>query len=1074
MKKRKFQKGAISIFLVIVLVPCMVMSSMFVDMSRVVLAKGYTTSAADLALNSLMANYDPDLSEYYGMVASCQTIDQFYEEATLMFLDALYSQGIEADDAENIMAYINSLALGSDVHDLFQLDVQTDIKDIVAPVENASVGESAVIIKDNIVEFMKYRGPIEIATKIIERLKNVGAAEVLGKADENEDLVEEKKDYAEKEDDFMDAAYKTYKKVKEYEKERSDNKLDAENMKTMLSNLKGARETYREVVQLMVSNLNGTSSLKPFTRPTRELDAFTYTAEDVSTSEENGTYYITGDKMNSLLNKLDEEITDFKNARKAVSDAVGSNLINGTVSYSGDDNYHPIQWWKKVNGLINSGNNSLIEKYKTAADNMLKAYAKVVASKDCTLGKKGKKLKNDWEETRDELIQSVTDLQDRYLTAGTFKDKDNMYLKLVNKLEKVSKENKNKVQVANVKLNNGETTTEALTRVKNQLAGYEGKLDKCISLLDTIIDGTLTNNPYSLDEVAKKAKAYCNAFEDWSDQADITNTDMGAEDREEIATMRNGGDDDEKVAPKIDADDVGAFKTRAINIKSKLESVKKAITDMKFAGKKLSKIGDKTTAYNLISNEIGENLTNEAVKEKAAKIFKDNFSPYSSDKNAAVVTIDFSDKNYSPKFTENEPDFHKWMYKHFKDKEEGAKKAKKKKDEKKKEAEKAEEDAKTGKGRGANAPKTNLYGNDAYTGADFPSGLDGNLSYKLGKSILSSLGNTVTSLTSGSIDSIRDALYSTEYVMDMFSYDTYTYEGKYRQGLKNGTYKSAAEAEKAYEENKYSAVTGKTKDDKGTWLSDNPIDRYNKTLTNKMINSTNNKLYGAEVEYILYGKENKKNIQSAYGDIFALRLPLNTVSGFQHFWGVGNATGEAINSAAAALSAATGGVVPAAIIKVVAITLLAVTETVSDTKRLEKGFQVELYKSEWNQWTCAINSSGLGADTDFSADSSNNVTCENGLFYSDYLYLFTLLGFQSDSASEMYRRTADLIQVNMREITGKSDYMLKNAKSYFQVDATIRVEPLMLALPISRTVSNNPADRTDWCTFEIHEKRGYS
>ncbi len=1082
MKKRKFQKGAISIFLVIILIPSMVISSVFVDMSRVVMGKGYATSAADLALNSLMANYDPELSEFYGMVASCQTIDQFYEESAYLFMDALTSQGISAEDTDNIMAYINSLALGTDVHDLFQMEVLTtqgEKEKVVSAVENASLGESAVIIKDSVVEFMKYRGPIEITTKIIERLKNVGAAEVLGKADENEDLIEEKKEYAEKEEDFMDAAYKTYKKVVEYEKERRTNKLDADTMSKMVKDLKAARETYRKVVAIMVSNLNIDSKTPIYKRTVRELDAFTFEAADIASSEKEGTYYIDGDDIVDLLDKLEDEITDFKNARKAISNAVGSDLINATVSATGDDNYHPIQWWKAV---VSKFKKSLQKDFDDAADDMLKAYAKVLAMDGCTLGKKGKKLPDDWKETRRSLMQSVTDLQDGYLTAGTFKDKDNMYLKLVNQLEKVSTKYKSKITVAGATLDSGETTTEALKRVQKQIADAEGKLDKCIKLLDTIINGGgwLNKNPYSLNSLGDKAKAYCDAFEDWSDQAGITNTDMGKDDREEIAKMRAGND--KNTAPKITKDDVGDFKTRASNIKSKLESVKKIFTDMKFAGKKLSDIGDKTTAYNLIDDEIGTNLTNKAVKDKGAKVFKDNFTPYSSDTNAEVASVDFSNKDYSPKFTENEPKFHKWMYKHFEVEEDGANKAKNKKKEKEEEAKKAEEDAKTGKGRGANAPKTNLYKNDAYKGEDFPSGLDGNLSYKLGGSILSSLGNTVSSLMSGSIDSIRDALYSTEYVMDMFSYDTYVYEGKYNLGIDNGTYKSAKEAEAAYEKDKYAAVTGEKESDEGTWLSESPFDSYNKSLTNQMINSTNNLLHGAEVEYILYGKENKKNIQSAYGDIFALRLPLNTVSGFQNFWspnskgpdGQANPTAIAIHSAATALSGATGGVVPVAIIKVVAITLLAVTETVNDTKRLEKGFQVELYKNDFTQWTCAINKTGLDADTDFSAKGTNNVVCENGLFYSDYLYLFTLLGFQSDSASEMYRRTADLIQVNMRKMTGNNDFKMKNAKTYFQIDATIRVDPLMLAMPLARTYDKNPYGKTDWCTFNINVMRGYS
>ena len=134
---------------------------------------------------------------------------------------------------------------------------------------------------------------------------------------------------------------------------------------------------------------------------------------------------------------------------------------------------------------------------------------------------------------------------------------------------------------------------------------------------------------------------------------------------------------------------------------------------------------------------------------------------------------------------------------------------------------------------------------------------------------------------------------------------------------------------------------------------------------------------------------------------------------------------------------------------------------------MQSGFPVELYKTG-EQWAYSIGGTELGT-------SQKEVTCEDGLFYSDYIYLFLYLGFENEkSASEMYRRVGDLIQVNMRKYTGKNTYMLKNARSYFELSATIRVNPLMLALPMAQDYSNNPKDKNDWCTFEIHETRGYS
>lgn len=1072
MKKRNFQKGAVSVFLVIVLIPCMVISSMFVDMSRVVLAKGYTTSAADLALNSLMANYDPDLSEYYGMVASCQNIDQFYEESAQFFLEALYSQGLNADDAESMLAWANSFVVGEGVHDLFQLDVQTETSKIVSPVPNASIGESAVIIKDDIVEFMKYRGPIEITSKIVERLANSNAASTLGNASKDEALVEDKKDYANAEEDFMDAAYKTFKKVKEYEALRSGYSLDASKMSKMLTDMKNARETYREVIALMVSNLNGTSTLPTFTRPTRTLNAYSYTYKSTLVHSTKGkddsgndVYYINAAKVDKLLDGLETDIKAFKEARDNVATTAGDTLVNASIG-TGSSQYNPIQWWKKVNSLINYGNGSPIATMGNKADNMLKSYSKVKAMADCT---PTEDVPADWTSRRDSLMQSVQDLQKDFLTAGVGEKNNNKYLRLVNKLEKYSKDYKSKTDPTKVKLSNGKTVSTAITDVDTLLSQHAKQLGECIDLLNTIINGggLAWTNPYSLDKLSSKATEYKSTYNTWKTTASGMDTTLAENDKAEIAEKEKNGS-----TLAVGSTEIGAFKTRLINVRDKLQSVKNTIEGMKLGSKKLIDIANYDTAYNAVKSDIGENLTNSAIATKAANIFKNKFTPYSSSKDAAVANIDFSNKNYSPLLTENETAFHKWMYEKFRSiKDDSVTKAKNKKESKKKEGEDKATEAKNAD-RSTQASKISLHGNKDYVGDDFPSGLDGRLEFKLGSSVISSLATTVSSLVNMSIDGIRDSLYATEYVMDMFSYATYVNEGMYRLGMETKNW-SAADAEKAYKTG-YADVKG-NKDTEKTWLSEKLTDRYNKTLTNKMINSTNNILHGAEVEYVLYGKDNKTNITKAYVDIFEIRYVLNTVSGFQNFWSpTANETASLINSAAAALSSATGGVVPAAAIKCVSILLMTALETGSDLDRLSKGFQVELYKATDEEWVCAFSVSGEEENTDFSANVGAGKACENGLFYSDYLYLFVLLGFQSDSASEMYRRTADLIQVNMRQYTGDKTYKLKNSKKYFQINATIRVEPLMLALPMAQLYANNPSDRSDWCTFKIQEKRGYS
>lgn len=1058
MKKGKSQRGAISVFLAIILIPCIVMSGMFVDLSRVKLAQGVATSSADLALNSLMANYDADLSDYYGLMASCQNIEDFYEESAQFFLEALYSQGLSADDAESLLTYVNSLFTDDVVHDLFQMEIQTETKDIVGSVKGASLGESSVIIKDQVVEFMKYRAPVEITSNIIDRLKKTGAADVFSDAKEDEQLVEDKQQYAESEEDFMDAAFKTYKALLKYE----DEKMTVTKLKKMLTDMKSARETYREVTVLMVSNLNGTSGLKQFFRPTYNIDLYKYdkTSSQVYSRKEkddsgNDVYYIDGTKITSLLNDLDEDITDFKNKRKGVSDAATDVLVNADIGANANQ-YNAIQWWKKVNSLVNSGNNSPIEKFRTSAKAMLDSYAKVLAIKECTLGEE---VPADWEDTYNRLTQSVRDLQKDYLTAGVQKNNGNKYLILVNKLEKYSKENINKISPDNLTISNGKTVTNAISSVDKTLSDYVTDLDDCIKKLDTLIDGTIINNPYSLDELSKKADQYHKDYTTWKNNANVQDTEMAKKDAKDIADLEA-----KKMVLSTNKQEILDLKTRLVDIRSRLKDVRTTIQSMKFGNKKLISIESYNTAYNAVKSDIGENLKNSDITAKASSLFKNKFTPYTSDKGAEVKAYQWEDAKYNPDLTVSQPKFHKWLKDKFKDTDESkVKEEKEKVDGKESEGDTASKEAKE-KDRSGSASKINLYNNSStYAPAEFPSGLDANGQFKLGESLITNVGNLVSSLINMNFTDIRDSLYSTEYVMDMFSYATYVNEGKYNLCIDGG--KTAADIEKAYT-TAYKGVEG-NKETKGSWLSEGITDSYNKTLTNKMINSSNNVLHGAEAEYILYGKENKSNITSAYVDIFEIRYLLNTLSGFQNFWSGTNDTARTIDYLAATISGATSGIVPVPVIKCVAILLLTALETAEDLNRLQKGFQVELYKASDEEWRYSL---GM----DFSTKGGNSKACDSGLFYSDYIYMFLYLGFESNSASEMYRRIGDLIQANMRKYTGKNSYMLKNSKSYFELNATIRVKPLMLTLPMSQDYSNNPKDKSDWCTFEISEMRGYS
>ena len=166
--KTRLNKGAVSVFLVMILVPCLLVSSIFVDTGRVSLAKALTNSASDLALDSLLTNYDYDLKEWYGLAASCQTIEEFYEVSANYFLRTISSHGLTDDEIYLVSDYYSHAVNDDTIHDLINAQCVSNKDNMISAVDNANLSNPS-LMKEQVVEFMKYRAPIELTTSLIER-----------------------------------------------------------------------------------------------------------------------------------------------------------------------------------------------------------------------------------------------------------------------------------------------------------------------------------------------------------------------------------------------------------------------------------------------------------------------------------------------------------------------------------------------------------------------------------------------------------------------------------------------------------------------------------------------------------------------------------------------------------------------------------------------------------------------------------------------------------------------------------------------------------------------------------------
>lgn len=1121
-KKRDLKKGAVSVFLVLILVPCLLVTSLFVDLSRVKLSKSQASSSADLALNSLMTNYDADLNEWYGLVSSCQNIDEFYEISADYFLRMLSSQDLSTDEVMLLSDYYAAATQNGAIYDSLQdffgyddeptkkasdliaVEVQTDSGNIVSAVEGANMA-NATMIKNQLIEFLKYRAPIDLAEELIDRIKNQDdTISAVSDAAEQKPLVDSKQEFYETEGEFTSAAFRSYWAIRDY----SDMGITKDKIKSdYIDKYKEYEKAYKKMHKNTYKYLLNTDGLSTYSIEYRDLSSFenTYSRDnsEVYSYSENGEYFINDSDMKSYINDLGAAYKDLNDYFNGINENHNlSDLAGMDCGFDAGQN-NPVQWWVKANKEKDSSLGDLSDK----ADAFMKAYAKAKLLSDESDDKKlsrtaeaqtfWDKKDNDTndggyryslynnDKTYQELIDLADSLYKKYLNSSTI-DTDTNYYKFVSKLSQISNDNKDKIDVSKYKVTvDGQEKSyeDAIKYISEQLDDKIAELDKAIKYLDIAIDGK--GKVKKLDKLKELAGQYHDDLNGWTNEANSRNSGMWEDDQTEI----NDRTQDECI-DKITGENVEALKTRLTNIRTLLKNVKSMFDDIKYCGKKVKDISSFDKFKDKLKGQVS--VSDIPMKNSELDSNADSSFSFTTDNDAntnaeSQINNDAYDPTLDPETGNNNiPELYRYMHEAYKDKQDKKDAVDEAEDDqdKAKDAQKEKEEAaKTGDLNGTLGDHDikNSLGDGKIATNDSAFGLDDVL-----KGVCDTVGKFFTGDALDNLGDMRDTLYTTTYIREMFSYSTYEKEGCYNLVKKDGKAEelNLKNAENTYKNYMGSENPANPTDNQGKWLSTLLTDDYNKSMTNKLINKTNNFAYTGEIEYILYGQKNQDNMNKAIGQIYTIRYGLNLVSGFQHFWSGDNATAACIDLVAVTIASLTGGIIPTPVTKVILIPLLTVFETFIDMQRLKKGFPVELYKKEVSMWWFSLSGdirsvgSFLSSLSNIKLDEHPNP--DKGLFYSDYLTFFLISGLSSSKTSQvMYERMAEVIQMNMRYLIGhgdvsKSSYKLENSVVYFKLEAEVRVRPLMVALPTFVNFNSDFKDQKDWCTYKISTTRGYS
>lgn len=144
-------KGAISVFLTLILLPTLLLGGLASDAARIYASKVVISDAGEMAMNAALAQYDAELMDQYGLFMMEKKPSAIENELEGYFNTSLNGTGIA--DAENYQKI---------------LDLVTEQFEVIE-LEGSQIYKTEVE-KQQIIEYMKYRAPVCLTELVLEKL----------------------------------------------------------------------------------------------------------------------------------------------------------------------------------------------------------------------------------------------------------------------------------------------------------------------------------------------------------------------------------------------------------------------------------------------------------------------------------------------------------------------------------------------------------------------------------------------------------------------------------------------------------------------------------------------------------------------------------------------------------------------------------------------------------------------------------------------------------------------------------------------------------------------------------------
>ena len=938
-----FQKknGAVSVFLSIVLVPMMIVASIMIDYGRVKLGSAMAASAGDLALNTALTDYDNVLKDVYGLMATSQSNDELLEKLEDYYTSSIVAQGVSKADADDyvgqIMDYIKNSSGSSSIDFMNMGNIEFNVEEP----KTASLVNPA-LLRGQIVNFMKYRAPINGGMALLESLKS------FSHLSKQMEIVENKQKYYEEQSTLMEDCEKAWRYMAKYVALFGE-KEDFQEIQTGMDD---AISAYNNINSYMIHNYYNNMPTKYFAYPVTAYQDGSgkwvmYYDDEVKINARSGSGTPSESELERAINDVEKVVPYLKsNFNNTALDFPKTDIL---AKYGGGDKY-PIQVATQANinkeadfkcfkelyiacmkfeDIYNAvsdsdKDNSVVEIIEKTTGNSKTYEYKVTLASNVSSNNGNTQQTTDNDENTN---SNTNENRKRIKLSDYYNSINSLFETQMKNLRDATYSIFENFAKYNSDYDAGWDYCEKLSDIAEQVTAYKTKLEKakgylkdCSTQLSKIADKV---NPNGNSKLQQTLNTWNNSASDSS----VANDAIAQQDKAEIQQMKQF----------IKYEDVNKLLTRVNNAITELNNDLDAIKNYKYCKTFIGDIGNLSEFRDVLKGSESAALSNlSMVKEELDTLSK---AIAGRQIRSGEIKTDWSgetDKN--PVFSEEQYRFYTYLYNNYhkitdsldesaevnsNETSKGKKDAEDTKNKIKGLGDSSKDDAKKGNEVTSNrvedyytdktAPsQSELYQNIKSGAYEVPNIGDDSVENGNTSSSLSTLFSKLSDALKNATVNVRDYIFIEEYIMNMFSYNTYEEEIKDKIKDKSGvTYESKA-----------------------------------KTFTNVPINANNNYAYKQEVEYVIYGNN---GTTKAYATIFGIRLAMNCIYAF---------TNSDLREGAYGIAVSIFGVPPLTglvpIAKNAILFAVAIAESGLDLGQLKQGKAVALIKDK-NTWCLSFN-----------------------------------------------------------------------------------------------------------------------